>query len=977
MAATRIEALPSSTTAPEWKVYTGRRVVVHAPEGSYAARRAQAELREAERGIAALEKLVGTLSEGENATERTHIYLSDPVATLPGDTLTANTHPDALVRIVQPEAPGEPVAQALARFLLARRLGTGDASARVFVEGIAGVVAAQTGGLSIKEADDLARAELAAKRPVSIFAPAPTTQANDPGAQDTSHITQYQTSFIACIIDSFGASNLRTLISEHDPERRDQAVVSAYGKPLGALEEDWIEYLRRPQGRGAPFMALLRRFIPLIRPLWARQAELFIYMLLGLAYTLAMPLASKYLFDTAIPSGSVTHLFIFMAILFGIYILNMLLGMRRAYASTWLHTRMLMRLQEQMFSHLQRLPHSFYANSKVGDILTRLTSDLSIVLGAMSAVLNTSLYAILGAIGAAIALFALSPTLTLLVILVVPFFALGYLTLRTRLQKASYRRQELGGEVSSAVYENLNAHAVIKAFGMEKRAVEKYRENLMTLFRATLRLVTLGALFDMSTSLAVTMGQFLVFGVGGYMAMTGEITLGTLLAFFGLLPSLFAPIEAMADLGQTVQTAAGSLERVDELLDQPVEIEDKPDAIALPPLERDIRLENVSFSYGDRPILRDLNITIQAGTHVSIVGPSGSGKSTVVSLLARYWDPNEGRVLFDGNDLRDVTLESLRGQIGLVFQDTSIFDTTLRENIGLSKPGATDAEIQAAAHAARLESYVALLPAGYDTVLGERGVRMSGGQRQRLAIARALLRDPRILILDEATSALDAQTEREILDTLTEVARGRTTVSITHRLSFAAKADRILVLAEGRLVEEGTPAELLASGGLYAKLYREQHGQLGGATALRVGIEAARLKSVPLFSALSDDALAALGERVMRERYGGGEDIVRQGDPGDTMYIINKGQVDILLTDSTGTERRVNTLNEGDYFGEMALLAGEPRTATVRTATTTELYSIAQPDFTRLLETEPTIRQAVEQTVQSRRAGLAAVMSES
>jgi ABC-type multidrug transport system fused ATPase/permease subunit len=967
MAATRVEAL--TVTAPAWKRYAGKRVAVHAPEGSYAARRAQAELREAERAVAALEKLVGPPAGGD-AAERTHIYLSDPVAELPGDAGTgAAPSRDTLGRIVQPEAPGEPVALSLARLLMSRRLGWGDGSARVFVEGVAGVVAAQCGGPPVKEADEWVRGELAAKRPVSIFGSTQTESSKFKVQSSKSEM-----SFVAYLIEAYGASALRAFITGYDPARRDQAVVAAYGKPLGALEEGWIAHLRRAQRKSAPFLSLLRKFIPLIRPFWARQAEIFLYLLLGLGYTLAMPLASKYLFDTVIPGGSVTHLVIFILVLFGIYVFNMLLGMRRAYAGTWLNSRILMRLQEQMFAHLQRLPHSFYGNAKVGDILTRLTSDLQTVQSAMSAVVNVSLYSVLGAVGAAIALFALSPLLTALVVVVVPFFAVGYLTLRTRLQKASYRRQQLGGEVTSAVQENLSAHAVIKAFGMEQRAVDKYREHLTSLFKSTLRLVTLGALFDMSTSLAITLGQFLVFGVGGYLAMQGEITLGTLLAFFGLLPSLFAPIGAMAGLGQTVQTAAGSLERVNELLDEPVEISDKADAVALPPVEREIRLEGVSFSYGDRPILKELNITIEAGTHVSIVGPSGSGKSTVVGLLARYWDPNEGRVLFDGHDLRDVTLESLRGQIGLVFQDTSIFDTTLRENIGLSKPGATDAEIESAARAARLESYIAQLPAGYDTVLGERGVRMSGGQRQRLAIARALLRDPRVLILDEATSALDAQTEREILDTLAEVAQGRTTVSITHRLAFAAKADRILVLSEGELVEEGTPTELLAAGGLYAKLYREQTGQPGGATALRVGIEGARLKAIPLFSGLSDDALATLGKQVVRERYGGGEDIVRQGDPGDTLYIIHKGQVDVLLSDETGNEQRVNTLNEGDYFGEMALLAGEPRTATVRTATTSELYSLSQTDFMHLLDNEPAIRQSIEDTVSSRRAALAAVV---
>jgi ATP-binding cassette, subfamily B, bacterial len=333
-------------------------------------------------------------------------------------------------------------------------------------------------------------------------------------------------------------------------------------------------------------------------------------------------------------------------------------------------------------------------------------------------------------------------------------------------------------------------------------------------------------------------------------------------------------------------------------------------------------------------------------------------------------------VLFDGHDLSDVTIGSLRGQIGLVFQDTFIFDTTLRENIGLSKPGATDADIAAAAKAARLESYIEGLPAGYDTVLGERGVRMSGGQRQRLAIARALVRDPRILILDEATSALDAATEREILDTLAEVARGRTTVSITHRLAFASQADLIFVLENGFLVERGTHAELLGEGGLYASLYEEQMGKTRAGGLSRIDIGASRLRAIPLFSNLGAAALAELGSEIIRERYVEGEDVVRQGEPGDKLYIIDKGQVEVILATRVGEERRVNTLNEGDYFGEMALLAGEPRSATVRTTMPTELFSLSQVDFSYLLESEPAINKAISDTVESRRAALASLRSD-
>jgi ABC-type multidrug transport system ATPase subunit len=440
----------------------------------------------------------------------------------------------------------------------------------------------------------------------------------------------------------------------------------------------------------------------------------------------------------------------------------------------------------------------------------------------------------------------------------------------------------------------------------------------------------------------------------------------------GLLPSLFTPVAALSGLGQTVETASGSLERVNELIDEPVMIDDKPDADDLPPLAREIRFEGLGFAYSpERPILHEIDLVIPAGSNVAIVGPSGSGKSTIVNMLLRFWDPDSGRVLFDGQDLRNVSVGSLRDQIGLVFQDTFIFDTTLRENIGLAKPGATDAEIEAAARSAQLDDYVAALPAGYDTVLGERGVRMSGGQRQRLAIARAMLRDPRLLVLDEATSALDAQTERGILDTLASLSRGRTTVSITHRLSLAATADLVFVLENGRLIEQGTHAHLSEAGGLYQRLYEEQTGHVA-AKRPRAGIELDKLRSIPLFAAVSDQALDALAGRLALERHAPGEDIVRQGDPGDRMYIIKRGQVDVLVG-AEGAERKVNTLGEGDYFGEMALLAGEPRSATVRAATPTELFGLGQEDFTELVESQPDVRAALDATLASRREALRAL----
>ncbi|HEY7874937.1 MAG TPA: cyclic nucleotide-binding domain-containing protein, partial [Actinomycetota bacterium] len=310
-------------------------------------------------------------------------------------------------------------------------------------------------------------------------------------------------------------------------------------------------------------------------------------------------------------------------------------------------------------------------------------------------------------------------------------------------------------------------------------------------------------------------------------------------------------------------------------------------------------------------------------------------------------------------------------QIGIVFQETFVFNTTLRDNIGMSKPGATDAEIVAAAEQAQLQSLVESLPAGYDTVLGERGVRMSGGQRQRLAIARALLRDPAILIFDEATSALDARTEAEIRETISHVVGGRTTISITHRLGIAADADLIAVLDGGQVAELGPHKELVKAGGLYQSLYEEQMGSATAGGKPRLGPEAARLKKVPMFSGLQGTALADLADRLMIEKFAPGEDVVRQGDPGEKLYIITQGQADVLVR--TGrVERRVNTVKTGDYFGEYALLTGEERTATVRATAPMEVYSLSKDEFTGLVESDAKLKKMLSDFVSQRAAAFAA-----
>jgi ABC-type multidrug transport system fused ATPase/permease subunit len=957
---------------PTWQEFTGKRAVVKALEGSYASRQGPAVLREADAIIEVVEWLLEPAKPGE----RVEVYLTDPLFT-PTD--AASPHGIApsgvIVRAVQPEAPDTHLAWPIVYLLVERWYGAAAARATLFLDGIAGFASARAGiGASLSENLAWVREALQAGRPLTIFGgdtPAPidaeATQARDFIA----------TTFVGYLLDAYGPAQLRQFLTNYDPDRRDQAAATAFNRPLGGLEESWRAALSKKASGGA-MSTLIGYLVPLLKPYWKREVEVLVLMLLGLSYTLAIPLSGKYLLDTIIPSRNLGHLLIFVVVLVLIYVLNMLIGIRRAYVNNWVNQRVVLQLQERMFAHLQHLSHGFYSTAKVGDVMVRLSEDLYIVQTAMSQVAGVGVYQAMVAIAAAVTLVALGPLLGLFVLLVLPLFLLSFLLIGKRLGAASRRRQQLTGEVAAASQENLSAHAVIKAFSLEERSIEQYHNRLMRLLQAVLRLVIIGSLFEISTVLAVGLGQIVVLGAGGYLVIQGHLTVGTLLAFIGLLPSLFNPISALLQVAETVGSSAGSIDRITELLDEPITIADKSDAVSMAPLTSEIRFDHVDFSYdGDRAILRDFNLIISAGQHVAVVGPSGSGKSTLVNLLMRFWDPTDGQVLFDGHNLKDVTLASLRGQIGLVFQDTFVFDTTLRENIAIGKPEAGEAEIIAAVEAAQLTSYVQGLPNGYDTVLGERGLVMSGGQRQRLAIARALLRNPRILILDEATSALDMQTEREIIATLAELAKGRTTISITHRLSLATMADRIVVLDGGRVIEEGAHQDLVRAGGLYQRLFRDQvdrgsSGELGSGGVRGPQAILERMRAVPLFDGLAEESLRSLAGQVTLEHFEAEEEVVRQGDDGDTLYVIARGSVEVLVRVGTG-QRRVNVLNAGDYFGEMALLDDRPRAATVRTLGPAHLYSLTRNDFLALLEQQPAIRDAVAATVAGRRSALNAL----
>ncbi len=962
---------PSPDRAPAfaWREAKGRWITVRAAADSFAASLVAVELNMAEGILDDLEEL---LKPAPSKRAPITIYLAELPLLHSGKATQTQGGRHSVLRVVSPEGSNPPLDWSLAHVAVETWFGTSSCLAPQMIDGIAGLVASKEGlapPLPMVEEGLLAQMN-------DDFMPSSLLREDDellPPQHDEGHLVLAAASFVNFLIRRFGADALRQYLSSYDPARKDHAALEVYQHPIRSLQDAWIKDLWTRRQGAEPWKKLFRYLLPLLRPFRWRMTELLTYMLLGTVTTIAIPLASKHLIDDILPPGDIGGLVQLVLGLLILFLFDSLLDVRTAYVSSGMNMRVLLSLQEQMFRTLHQLSHDFYARAKIGDLMTRLSSDLGIAQQAMAQVTEQSVASVLSLVAAAATILILSPQLGALVLIGIPLMFITHRFLGARLAKASYEQQERVAETQTFLQESLSAHSVVKAFCSQERTILAFAARLRGQLSAALRLVLLGGIFESNIGFATALPQLAIMGLGGYWVITGRLTLGELVAFLGLLPSVFQPITSLSAVGQAVQEASGALERVSGLLEEPVTITDAPDATPLSRLNGDIRLQKVSFAYSaTRPVLEDVSMDISAGSNVAIVGPSGSGKSTIVNLLLRFWDPLTGAVLLDKRDIRKATITSVRSQIGVVFQDTFVFATTLRENIALGRSNVTDAEVSAAAEAAQLGELLSQLPAGLDTVMSEGGGQLSGGQRQRLAIARAVLSDPPILVLDEATSALDPQTERDVLGTLAHVSRGRTTITITHRLRLAVNTDSIFVMAQGRVVEWGSHADLVRAGGLYQALFEEQ----SASNDARVNLSevASFLRIVPLFNSLSDEQLSIVARKVKLRHYPEDCEIVRQGDAGNDLYVLRKGRVAVFVEEGE-LQREVNSLVAGDYFGEVAILSGASRTATVRSTTPTEVLSLAREDFSNLLQSDPAFADAVHHVMEQRTARYAFVSS--
>jgi ATP-binding cassette subfamily B protein len=644
----------------------------------------------------------------------------------------------------------------------------------------------------------------------------------------------------------------------------------------------WWSYLSASTEKPRVTRQLVLRVLQYARPYRLMILGMLLLILVSTGLSLLTPLVLRTLFDQTIPSKDLQQLVFLTLALLLIPLTNGLIGVIQRRLNSRVGEGVIFDLRSSLFGHLQRMSLRFFTNTKVGELMSRLNND---VIGAQNAISNTIVSIITNlvqTIAVLIVMLSLEWRLTLVSVLILPLFILAARKMGALLRDTSRQQMDAVAQMNALMNETLNIGGalLVKLFGRSATENQRFRERARRVRDVGVRRAVLGSTFFVVISLVSAIGSAMVYGLGGYMVIEGSFTIGTIVAFGAYLTTLYGSLQGLSNAPVEFATSMVSFERVFEVIDLPLEIAEAPEARVLQDVRGDLVFEEVTFRYtasdeyllssvhryghmdnvtavlsgkgapekddkkapadgltnaperlepeetphhqARTQALENLSFHVQPGQLVALVGPSGAGKTTLTYLIPRLYDPSEGRILIDSYDLRSVTLDSLSRQIGMVTQETYLFHDTIRTNLVYARLDATQAEIEAAARAANIHDFITALPDGYETVVGERGYRLSGGEKQRLALARVILKDPRILVLDEATSHLDSESEALIQEALKHVMAGRTSIVIAHRLSTILTADLILVLDRGRIVEQGTHQQLLAKAGLYADLYETQ-----------------------------------------------------------------------------------------------------------------------------------------------------------
>lgn len=675
--------------------------------------------------------------------------------------------------------------------------------------------------------------------------------------------------------------------------------------------------------------------------------------------TLAIALSLEVIFDEVIPAQNAGQLASVMAVVFAILAAAMVAAMLQSKLVARLSSQVLIDVQSALFDRVLRVPPSYFDKTERGDILARFSTDVASIASAVgqSSPALVMYGLMLGGCIAAIAWIDWRAALGTLVLF--PLGALMNRLMGGRTMQATRNYKAGEGQILSTAEEAIRGQIAIRGFGLQPFFRKRFDARATVKRAAHVRASFLVHLSEMIAEYGSMMLVAMAIGGGAWMALAGFISPGSLVAIFTLLFYIQDAVYEVTSSAAALLEAAGGLERVEEFLRE--EAEDETDSTTqLARLGDEIRFENVAFAYPGTTVLFGFSLSLKRGQSVALVGRSGSGKSTVLKLLMRFLDPAAGNVTWDGVDITNVSRASVRAQLGVVFQEPLMIRATVGETIRFGRPDATDAEVDAAIAAAAFHQVVAELPEGLDTMIGDGAHGLSGGQKQRLAFAQAILRNASVLVLDEVTSALDPETETKIAETLDRLPAGQTVISVTHRLNLAKKADRIVVMDGGRIVEDGAHDDLLAADGLYARMYEHQSGFTVGEGG-EISVSPAHLKRVPLLSGVSEEHLAQLAGAFIASRFEQDAMIVAEGDRADAFYLVYRGRLEVR---SQG--KVVGYLSDGDYFGEVALLFSLPRTATVTALTPVTCLRLDRTDFAGLLSSGSGIEHSMFELARQR-----------
>jgi len=572
-------------------------------------------------------------------------------------------------------------------------------------------------------------------------------------------------------------------------------------------------------------MNIYRSLYQLIKLHWPRMAFATVFMLGVAACTAASAYLIKPVLDEIFIDKNVAMLKILPLVVLAIFLVKSLCAWGQGYLMSYVGNKIVVDLRQQLYDHLQRLSLSFFDRTPTGILMSRITNDVSSIQAAVKECITGMIRDAISVVGLVGVVFYRDWQLAIIAVLILPFAFFPIVKFGQKLRAISTKSLEAMGDISVILHETIGGNRIVKAFGMEDYEKRRFAKENMRSFDYAMKAASVNSLSPPLMEFFGGIGIVAIIWYGGYSVIEGISTPGNFFSFLAALILLYEPVKRLSGMNMTLQQGIAAAYRVYEILDTPSEVVDKPEALELSPISRDIEFRHVDFHYGDEPVLKDIHLRVGAGEVIAIVGVSGAGKTTLVNLIPRFYEVSGGAILIDGVDIRDATIASLRAQIGIVTQQTILFNDTVRNNIAYGDIRKSEQDIIDAAGAANALDFIAKLPQGLDTMIGEQGVLLSGGERQRLCIARALLKNAPILILDEATSSLDSESELEVQKALENLMTGRTTLVIAHRLSTIKNADRIVALADGQIVEVGRHEELVKRESEYRRLYELQFSQ--------------------------------------------------------------------------------------------------------------------------------------------------------